>query len=56
MSPGLKPRRQGELAEAYDSARAIAAIETGLPERRFPEAYPYTLEEVEGAAFWRGEA
>jgi hypothetical protein len=54
MSPGLEAKREAELAAAYDGARSIAAIETGLPERRFPEPCPYMLAQVESAAYWPG--
>lgn len=55
LSPGLKPKRPAELAEAYAAAREDAAAETGLPVERFPETCPYTLEEVESPAWWPGE-
>ena len=46
-SPGLKPRKQELLAKAYQSARKEAAIETDLPMSTFPDACPFTLEQVE---------
>jgi hypothetical protein len=55
ISPGLKAKRRAELDEAYERARADAADETGLPLEQFPEACPWTLDEVESAAFWPGE-
>lgn len=51
-SPGLKPKRAVELAEAYAPARLDAADETGLGEAEFPEACPWTLEQVEDSRFW----
>jgi hypothetical protein len=55
QNPGLKPKRKAELARAYRDARKAAAAETGLRLGGFPEACPYTLDEVEGEAFWPGE-
>jgi hypothetical protein len=55
QSPGLKPKRRGQLRKAYRGARADAADETGLPEATFPDSCPYTLDEVESGAFWPGE-
>jgi hypothetical protein len=55
QSPGLKPKRRGQMLDAYSGARADAADETGLPLAAFPEVCPYTLDEVESAAFWPGE-
>jgi hypothetical protein len=55
QSPGLKPKRHARLLDAYRAAREDAAYETGLPEETFPETCPYTLDEVESAAFWPGE-
>jgi hypothetical protein len=55
ISPGLKPKRRAELAEAYAAAREDAADETELPLERFPEQCPYRLEEVESGTFWPGE-
>jgi hypothetical protein len=55
VSPGLRPKRTAELAEAYERAREDAADETGLPQERFPGMCPYTLEEVESPAFWPGD-
>ena len=56
MSPGLKPKRRGQLSRAYSAAREGAADETGLPLERFPEACPYSLEQVESTAWWPGAA
>ncbi len=52
LSPGLKPRRVRELADAYASAREDAAEQTKLPIERFPAACPYTLEQVEDRTWW----
>ena len=42
-SPSLRGYAQAVFEEAYADARARAIIETGLPERTFPPASPYTL-------------
>jgi hypothetical protein len=55
LSPGLKPKRRAALLDAYTGAREDAADATRLPLGRFPEQCPYTLEEVEGGAFWPEE-
>lgn len=52
LSPGLKPRRARELADAYASAREDAAEQTKLPTECFPEICPYSLEQVEDRAWW----
>ena len=51
-SPGLKSRRQGQLAKAYAGARQDAADETGLSLERFPETCPYALAKTEDPSFW----
>jgi hypothetical protein len=55
QSPGLEPKRRGQLAKAYKGARADAADATGLDPATFPESCPWTPEQVESAAFWPGE-
>jgi hypothetical protein len=51
-SPGLKPKRGAELADAYAGAREDAADDTGLPVERFPTACPYAPGRAEDPAFW----
>lgn len=51
-NPGIKPKRQAEFDVAYRKARSRAAGETGLPVELFPQACPFTLEEVESEDFW----
>jgi hypothetical protein len=53
-NPGLKPRRFELFAEAFDGARAGAAIESDLPFEHFPEICPYTLDQAMDPAFWPG--
>lgn len=45
-NPGLKPRLDETLAEAYELAVASAMDETGLPRSSFPQACPYTVEDI----------
>ena len=45
-SPSLKPRRGALLRAAYRQARKEAAAETGLPLSIFPDAPPFTLDQV----------
>jgi len=51
-NPGLRAKRQGEFDDAYESARARAAAETGLALEGFPATCPFTLDQVENDAFW----
>jgi hypothetical protein len=45
-NPGLAPRRDEALADAYESARLWAANETNLPEDEFPDECPYTWDDI----------
>ena len=47
-SPSLRPQLTDLLADAYPSARRNAADETGLPLTTFPEACPFTVEQMTG--------
>jgi len=47
-SPGLKNQFEEAVASAYEKAVILAADETGLPESAFPEACPYTIEQIMG--------
>ena len=55
LSPGLKPRRAAELADAYAAAREVAAEQTKLSIERFPFACPYSLDQVEEKIWWPGQ-
>lgn len=50
--PNLAAKVERRLAESYDRAREMASEETGLPLRAFPEACPWTAEQVLDYAFW----
>ena len=50
-NPGLKPRIPEAVARAYRKARLVAAQETGMPERTFPEQCPYSWDDIVGRDF-----
>jgi hypothetical protein len=50
-SPSLRPIAAAMLSPAYAIARARAVAETGLAETAFPEACPFTAEEMLSRAF-----
>jgi hypothetical protein len=52
-NPGLKPRIGEAMARAYRRARIEAARETGLELAAFPEACPYSFDDVTSRAFSR---
>lgn len=45
-NPSLLPRWDQAVERAYGSARRLAANETGLPMKTFPEACPYDWQSV----------
>jgi hypothetical protein len=44
--PSLRPLLDDFLADAYDHARQLAALETGLPLSAFPASNPFTSQQV----------
>lgn len=52
-NPGLKPRIGEAVARAYRKARLQAMKETKLKEARFPQACPYSFDEIVGRTFER---
>ncbi|GET42554.1 DUF29 domain-containing protein [Microseira wollei] len=54
-NPSLKPYLQEALQIAYTKGMALAAGETNLPRKTFPENCPYTLEEILMDSFYPGE-
>jgi hypothetical protein len=52
-NPGLKPRIAEALARGYRRARIEAAKETGMEKAKFPEACPYSFEEIVSREFER---
>ncbi len=53
-NPSLKPLLPKALASAYRDASLEAVAETGLPAATFPEACPWTVEQVLDGGFWPG--
>ena len=51
-NPSLKPLLPQALASAYRDAALEAVAETGLARSTFPEACPWTVEQVLDAGFW----
>ncbi len=51
-NPSLSPLLLQALASAYRKARLEAISETGLPDATFPEACPWTVEQVLDGGFW----
>jgi len=45
-SPSLRPSLSSFVADVYSDAVEDAASETDLPEGRFPDKCPYTLEQI----------
>jgi hypothetical protein len=54
-SPSLRRLMPELLTKEYAHARRIASAETGLPLSTFPEACPWTLEQVVDEEFWPDE-
>jgi hypothetical protein len=52
-NPGLTPRIPEATERAYRKARIEAAKETGLDENTFPEACPYTWNDIVAREFTR---
>jgi hypothetical protein len=45
-NPSLKPHIEEAVVEAYEDAVTDAAVETGLPEKTFPESCPYPWDDI----------
>lgn len=52
QNPSLKRFIPEEMADAYQDARELAATETGKPVTEFPNACPFTVEQVLNKDFW----
>jgi hypothetical protein len=52
-NPGLKPRITEAVTRAYRRARIEAANETGLEKAIFPDACPYSFEDIMSGEFSR---
>lgn len=53
-NPSLKSYLQEALQLAYDNGKDLAAGETDLPFKTFPQVCPYQLEEILGDRFYPG--
>ena len=51
-NPGLKFRLNEALLESWSEARDLAIAETDLSDESFPEACPFSLEEILNPDFW----
>ena len=51
-NPSLKPLLSDALASAYRDATLEAVAETGIARSAFPDACPWTVEQVLGSGFW----
>jgi hypothetical protein len=51
-NPGLKPRLEEAMTESWSEARDLAIAETDLPDDRFPETNPFSVEQVLNSDFW----
>jgi len=51
-NPGLKSRLEEAIRESWEEARDLAIIETDLPDEQFPEACPFSLEEILSETFF----
>jgi hypothetical protein len=51
-SPSLRPQVPPFVADVYPAARAEACDGTGLPETTFPQACPWTAEQMLDDDFW----
>jgi hypothetical protein len=45
-NPSLRPRIKMDLAENYEFALRLAAIQTGLPKNHFPAECPFTVDQI----------
>ena len=45
-SPSLRPTVPEIIADEYETARELAAVQTGLPLTAFPDTCPFTTEQV----------
>ena len=52
QNPGLQPLLAELVPESYASARALAERDTGIDERNFPAACPWTAEAILDEDFW----
>ena len=51
-NPGLKSEIGALMADAYQTARALAERDTGMDESAFPVAAPWSLQQVLDEGYW----
>ncbi|WP_422445228.1 DUF29 domain-containing protein [Endozoicomonas sp. ALB091] len=51
-NPGLKPKINNAMVDAYPAARISAFKETGISKEHFPDACPWTYEQIMNEQFW----
>jgi ribosomal protein L29 len=52
QNPGLKPLLAELIADAYESARALAERDTGIDEANFPASCPWKTEQILDEGYW----
>ena len=56
QNPSLKAHVQEVVGWAFEDARLEASGETELPESTFPQACPWTFDQIVDAGFWPGQS
>ncbi|MBO9480305.1 DUF29 domain-containing protein [Salinisphaera sp. G21_0] len=51
-NPGLKPKINDAMDDAYPAARISAFKETGISKEHFPDSCPWTYEQIMNEQFW----
>ena len=51
-NPSLKSKLHEAIRQAYNNARITASAKTGLPKNIFPEACPWSFEQIMDEGFW----
>ncbi|KJJ84745.1 protein containing DUF29 [Candidatus Omnitrophus magneticus] len=54
-SPSLKYNVQAVIDEAFNDARDLFEIETGISKKTLPETYPYSFDQIMDDEFWPEE-
>lgn len=55
-NPSLKPYLQETLQKVYENGKDLAVTETNFPYKTFPQACPYTFEEILNQHFYLGKS
>ena len=51
-NPSLKPKLPEAIGDAYEDARDEAAAETGLAAATFPDACPWSVDQISDQDYW----